>query len=83
MTPKQDAEEQVVGEGDRASEQGRFAARAFVARWYRETGEAPSPLVTERMLFAYEIGYLRGRSDANLETMKLMNEHERKKSDAE
>ena len=46
MTPKQDAEEQVVGEGDRASEQGRFAARAFVARWYRETGEAPSPLVT-------------------------------------
>jgi len=41
-------------------DQARFAARAFVDRWYRETGEAPSAVVTDRMLFAYEMGYLRG-----------------------
>lgn len=46
-----------------AGEQARFSARAFVARWQRETGEQPSAVVTDRMLFAYEMGYLRGRSD--------------------
>ncbi len=45
---------------DQAGDQAKFAAREFVARWYRETGEAPSAIVTDRMLFAYEMGYLRG-----------------------
>ena len=57
-----------------ASDQAQFAARAFVARWERETGEQPSLVVTDRMLFAYEMGYLRGRSDAALETVKMFNE---------
>jgi hypothetical protein len=43
-----------------ASDQARFAAREFVDRWCRETGETPSAVVTDRMLFAYEMGYLRG-----------------------
>ena len=52
--------------GDLASEQGRFAARAFVARWSRETGEVPSAVVTDRMLFAYEMGHLGGRGAFSL-----------------
>ena len=48
---------------DRADEQGRFAAREFLARWSRETGEEPSAVVTDRMLFAYEMGFLRGHGE--------------------
>jgi hypothetical protein len=81
VTTKQDAERQRADTGDRASEQGRFEAREFVARWSRETGEVLSAVVTDRMLFAYEMGYLRGRSDASQDMTKMMNE--RKGSDAE
>ena len=49
---------------DQASDRARFAAREFVARWSRDTGEVPSAVVTDRMLFAYEMGYLRGHGDA-------------------
>jgi hypothetical protein len=56
------------------SEQGRFAAREFVARWARETGEEPSAVVTDRMLFAYEMGYLRGRSAAARDAAQMHNE---------
>ena len=45
---------------DEASEKARFAAREFIARYVRETGQQPP------VEFAYEIGYLRGRSDAAL-----------------
>ena len=41
----------------------RFAAREFVARFARETGTEPSAVVTDRMLFAFEIGYLRGHGE--------------------
>lgn len=61
-------------EGDQASDQGRFAAREFLARWARETGEVLSPAATDRMLFAYEMGYLRGRSDAGRDALQMMNE---------
>ena len=44
----------------RVAEQARFAARAFRAQWSRETGEEPSAVVADRMLLAYEVGYLRG-----------------------
>jgi len=83
MTAKsgEEAEAKGVGAGDRASEQGRFAAREFVARWSRDTGEVLSAVVTDRMLFAYEMGYLRGRSDGAQSTMQLLNE--RKESDAD
>ena len=47
-----------------ASDQGRFAAREFLARWIRETGDTLSPTAVDRLLFTYEMGYLRGRSDA-------------------
>jgi hypothetical protein len=73
---------------DEVDEQGRFAAREFVARWARETGEELSAVVTDRMLFAYEMGYLRGRSDGSRAALKtfeeinaLAREEARKKSD--
>lgn len=76
MTAKhvEDAEEQVGDAGDQASEQGRFAAREFLARWTRETGEKPSAVVTDRMLFAYEMGYLRGRGDGSRATSQMFDE---------
>ena len=67
--------------GDQASEQGRFAGREFIARYFRETGQAPPAA------FAYEMGYLRGRSDAALGAVKMFDEssparkEERKGSD--
>lgn len=42
------------------SEQSRFASRAFIARWARETGEKPALFLRRCMLLVYEIGYLRG-----------------------
>lgn len=74
---------------DQASQQGRFAAREFVARWTRMTGETLSPLVIDRLLFAYEMGYLRGRSDAADEAVEMFEhvartrEETRKISDAD
>lgn len=67
---------------EQASEQGRFAAREFVARWTRETGETPPPMVSERMLFAYEMGYLRGRSDAADAAMKMFDDVARLREEA-
>jgi hypothetical protein len=46
-----------------ASEQARFAAREFVADWMRETGEAHSAIISDRMLFAFEIGFTRGYTE--------------------
>ena len=43
---------------EQASEQGRFAAREFLAEYERRTGTKPPPE------FAFEMGYLRGRADA-------------------
>ena len=61
--------------GDQTSDQGRFAAREFLAQFTREMGGDPlRPMVVERMLFAYEMGYLRGRSDGALEAMKMFGE---------
>jgi hypothetical protein len=61
-------------DADRVNEQARFAAREFVARWARETGEVLSAAVTDRMLFAYEMGFLRGRSTAAQDAMKMFDE---------
>lgn len=65
----------------RAADQARFAAREFVARWYRETGEGYSAAVTDRMLFAYEMGYLRGHGDA-MRTPSTMFDDEQQARDA-
>lgn len=68
---------------DQVGDQSRFAARAFIARFVRETGQQPTAE------FAYEIGYLRGRSDATLEVTKMfdtrsqVHEDARKDSDAD
>lgn len=70
-----------------ADDQARFAAREFVARWARETGEVLSAVVTDRMLFAYEMGYLRGHSDSTADASKMfedlarVREEVRKESD--
>jgi hypothetical protein len=58
---------------DQVSDQARFAAREFLARWTRETGEVPSAVVTDRMLFTYEIGYLRGRSDGSRSASQMFD----------
>ena len=63
-----------MSDGDEVSEQGRFAAREFLARWTRETGEEPGAVMTDRMLFAYEMGYLRGRADGSRRTIQLYDE---------
>ena len=65
-----------------ADDQARFAAREFVARWARETGEELSAVVTDRMLFAYEMGYLRGRSDSAHEAMRMFDEVSRSREEA-
>jgi len=64
----------VSADSEQTCDQARFAAREFVARWSRETGEQLSAVVTDRMLFAHEMGYLRGRSDAALAAMKMFDE---------
>lgn len=63
-----------AADSDQACDQARFAAREFVARWARETGEVLSAVVTDRMLFAYEMGFLRGRSTATQDVMKMFDE---------
>lgn len=57
-----------MSDSDGVSEQGRFAAREFIARYVRETGQQPPAE------FAYEIGYLRGRSDAALKTAEMFDD---------
>jgi hypothetical protein len=59
---------------DQASEQARFAAREFVARFVREAGVELPPVVTDRMLFAFEMGYLRGRSDGARAAIQMFDE---------
>lgn len=59
---------------EQVNDQARFAAREFAARWARETGEFLSAVVTDRMLFAYEMGYLRGRSDSTQDASKMFEE---------
>ncbi len=59
---------------DQANDQARFAAREFVARFVREMGGELSAVVTDRMLFAFEMGYLRGRSDGALAASQLFDD---------
>ena len=69
----------------RANGQALFAAREFVARYERETGAVLPAAVADLARFTYEMGYLRGRSVAAEEAMKMFgnNSHEeaRKGSD--
>lgn len=58
----------------RASEQALFAAREFVARYERDTGSVLPVAVADLARFAYEVGYLRGRSDGSREAMKMFDE---------
>ena len=58
----------------RTNEQAVFAAREFVARYERETGAVLPAAVADLVRFAYEMGYLRGRSVASEEAMKMFDE---------
>lgn len=62
-------------------DQARFAAREFLAKWSRETGDAPSAVVTDHMLFAYEMGYLRGHGDGLRAAGALFDELRKKEND--
>lgn len=68
--------------GDHASHQARFSAREFLAQWVRETGEVLSPTATDRLLFFFEVGYLRGRSAAAEEAMKMFDDVARSREEA-
>jgi hypothetical protein len=59
-----------------ASEQALFAAREFLARYVRETGQEPPAS------FAYEMGYLRGRIDGALAASKMFDEISRVREQA-
>ncbi len=63
-------------DSDQASDRGRFAAREFVARYVREVGRQPP------VEFAYEMGYLRGRSDAAHEASEMFEEIARTREEA-
>jgi hypothetical protein len=71
-----------IPSSDQVNDQARFAAREFVARWARETGEVLSAVVTDRMLFAYEMGYLRGRSSATEDASTMFDEIARAREEA-
>jgi len=83
-------EEAVSDVGDQAakqaSDQARFAAREFLVKWKRETGEILSETSADRMTFSYEMGYLRGRSDGTRAAMDTFDdvvrarEHEARKA---
>ena len=72
----------MIPSSDQVNDQARFAAREFVARWARETGEVLSAVVTDRMLFAYEMGYLRGRSSATEDASTMFDEIARAREEA-
>ena len=78
FTWNKDKDKDVSNAGDQVSERARFAAREFVARLARETGETLSQAMTDRILLAFEIGYLRGRTDGARDTLQMMTEAERK-----
>jgi hypothetical protein len=67
---------------DQASDQARFAAREFVAKFAREMGAELSAVVMDRMLFAYEMGYLRGCGEG-MRAMSAFHDELRKKADDE
>lgn len=48
---------------DHAADQAKFFAREIVARFEHDTGGELSAVVRDRMLFAAEMGYLRGHGD--------------------
>jgi hypothetical protein len=57
---------------EQASDQAKFAAREFVAKFERETESVLSEVVRDHMLFAFEIGYLRGRTDGVAASIQMM-----------
>ena len=63
---------------DQTNDQARSAAREFLARLSRETGEAFSPVVVDHILFAYEMGFLRGHGNGMRAAGALYDELERK-----
>lgn len=70
-----------TGAADQAGDQARFAAREFLVKWTRETGETPSDVDADRMLFAYEMGYLRGCGEGMRAASALYDELKRKVND--
>jgi hypothetical protein len=48
---------------DHTNDQARFAARELLAKFVREMGGEVSAVVADRMLFAFEMGYLRCHGD--------------------
>jgi hypothetical protein len=66
---------------DLAADQARFAAREFLARFEREMGVDQSAVVRDRMLFAYEMGYLRGHGDGMRAAVAMHDELRKKVSD--
>lgn len=56
------------------SDQAKFAAREFVAQLERDLGGSLGAVVTDRVLFAFEMGYLRGWRDGARVAMQIFDE---------
>jgi hypothetical protein len=63
------------------NEQALFAARELVARFERESGTKLAAVMRDRMLFAFEMGYLRGHGDGMIAAGALYDELRKKVSD--
>jgi hypothetical protein len=66
---------------DQVSDQARFVAREFLARFEREMGVDQSAVVRDRMLFAFAMGYLRGHGEGMRAAIALHDELRRKVND--
>jgi hypothetical protein len=66
---------------EQAADQARFFAREFVAHWEHEMGSALPAIVRYRMMFAAEVGYLRGHGEGMLASGALYDDVRKKEID--
>jgi len=66
---------------EQAGDRARFASREFVARFEHGLGGALPAVVVDRMLFAFEMGYLRGHGEGMHAARVLYDELRRKVND--
>jgi hypothetical protein len=59
---------------EQVSEQGKFAASAFVVRYEREVGCSLPVAVVYHVRFAFELGHLRGHGDGLLAASQMLQQ---------
>lgn len=61
-------------EADAVSEQARFAAREFVTRFEREMGVEVERTTRDRMLLAFEVGFMQGHRNGVRSAMQMFDD---------